>query len=519
MGVKASDVVKVMQDWIGTDKRKIIDLYNSHKPLAQGYAVKYTDAWCDTTVSACFITLNATDLIGGTECGVERHIQLFKKKGIWQEDGNVTPTPGAIICYNWDDGTQPNDGFADHIGIVEKIEGHNFTVIEGNFNNAVARRTIPVGWGYIRGYAFPKYDAESAPKPAQKEVSVVIDVSKWQGKIDWEKARKQIDGAILRCGYGSDLTSQDEEQWARNVAECERLGIPYGVYLFSHSINDGQSQSEINHCLRLIKGHKPTLGVFLDLENNNNGFYAKKAARNWCKQIAAAGYRVGIYCGAYFYKAYLNGFHEETECLWWMAAYGPEPFVDYPRYAYKPNPGFPIDAWQYSSVKRIDGIGTNVDINEWYADFEAAPGKVPSIAYRAHVQNKGWMSAVSDGAIAGTTGQALRLEAIKITPPDGVELEVDAHIQNIGWKTYKGIKKGQNSGEGSSPNDPIIGSVGKALRLEAVRIRCTKNSTGKKLKYQAHVQNQGWQPAVTEGMVAGTTGKSLRMEAIKIWFE
>ena len=90
---RASDVISVMQGWIGTYKRQIIDLYNSHKPLAQGYAVKYTDAWCDTTVSACFIKVNATDLIGGTECGVERHIQLFKKKGIWNEDGNIIPNP------------------------------------------------------------------------------------------------------------------------------------------------------------------------------------------------------------------------------------------------------------------------------------------------------------------------------------------------------------------------------------------------------------------------------------------
>ena len=511
---KASDIIKTMQDWIGTDKRKIIDLYNSYKPLAQGYAVKYTDSWCDTTVSACFIKNNAVKLIGGTECGVERHIQLFKKAGIWNEDGRITPRPGDIICYNWDDSTQPNDGFADHIGIVEKMEGNQITVIEGNYNNAVRRRTIPVGWGYIRGYAQPKYEEE---KKEEKSVKTVIDVSKWQYTIDWNKVKPQIDGVIIRCGYGEDIASQDDEYWQRNVSEVERLGIPYGVYLYSHANNDGKIQSEINHALRLIKGHNPKLGVFLDLEENSLGFIAARAAREWCRQINASEYKAGIYTGAYYYKAYLKGVHEDADALWWLAAYGPEPYMDYPRYNYKPNPGFEIDAWQYTSVKHINGINANVDCSEWYVSFDA-PDK-PSIAYRAHVQKKGWMSPVKDGAVAGTTGQALRLEAIKITPPESMELEVDVHMQGIGWKTYKGVKKGTNSGTGSNANDPIMGSVGEGRRLEAIRIRATKNGTGKKLKYQAHVQSIGWQPAVTEGMIAGTTGQSKRMEAIKIWLE
>ena len=167
MGITADKAIQVMRSWVGSDKRKIIDLYNSHNPLARGYKVKYTDAWCDTTVSALFISLGATDLIGGTECGVEKHIELFKKAGIWQEDGSVIPIPGWIICYNWDDSTQPNDGYADHIGIVEEVKGTTITVIEGNYNDAVMRRTIPIGWGYIRGYAMPKYDSK------KKEVSEV----------------------------------------------------------------------------------------------------------------------------------------------------------------------------------------------------------------------------------------------------------------------------------------------------------------------------------------------------------
>lgn len=166
MGVTAQDVLSVMRSWLGYSEangkyKQIIDLYNSHKPLARGYAVKYTDEWCDTTVSAAAIKAGAVDLIG-TECGVEEHVKIFQKKGIWIEDGTITPKPGDIIVYNWGDNTQPNDGYSDHIGYVESVSGKTITAIEGNKGEAVARRTIAVGHGNIRGYARPKYATESS---------------------------------------------------------------------------------------------------------------------------------------------------------------------------------------------------------------------------------------------------------------------------------------------------------------------------------------------------------------------
>ena len=160
--VTADVVLDKARSWLGLSEadgshRQIIDIYNSYTPLPVGYKVQYSDSWCDATVSAIFISLNATDLIGGPECGVERHIELFKKAGIWIEDGSITPQPGDLICYNWDDSTQPNDGYADHIGIVEKVESGTITTIEGNSSDMVKRCYIPVGYGFIRGYARPKY--------------------------------------------------------------------------------------------------------------------------------------------------------------------------------------------------------------------------------------------------------------------------------------------------------------------------------------------------------------------------
>ena len=161
--VTADDALNIFRSWIGLSRSEgthkvIIDTYNNYTPRARGYKVTYKDAYCDTTISAIFIKLNAVDLIGGTECGVENHIALFKKAGIWEEDGTIVPEKGYLITYNWDDTTQPNNGYADHIGMVESVSGNNITVIEGNMNGGkVGRRTIPVGYGCIRGYAKPKY--------------------------------------------------------------------------------------------------------------------------------------------------------------------------------------------------------------------------------------------------------------------------------------------------------------------------------------------------------------------------
>lgn len=174
VGVTAQDAIKVMAGWVGKSRsagthHDIIDLYNSFTPRARGYKVTYSDAYCDTTISAAFIKLNAVSLIGGTECGVEAHVALFKKADIWEEDGRITPKPGWLIIYNWDDATQPNDGYSDHIGMVEKVSGGYITCIEGNMNGGVVgRRTIPVGWGYIRGYAKPKYAESSQTDSAGK---------------------------------------------------------------------------------------------------------------------------------------------------------------------------------------------------------------------------------------------------------------------------------------------------------------------------------------------------------------
>lgn len=203
MGVTANQVLDVARGWIGYSEangkfKQIIDIYNSHKPLARGYKLKYTDEWCDGFVSACAIKAGAVDLIG-TEVGVGKHVDIFKKKGIWIEDGSQKPKVGDIIVYNWNDATQPNDTGASHIGIVEQVYGNTIVAIEGNKGEKVDRRTMNVGWGYIRGFARPKYSEEgSASTPIKKKTIDQIAKEVIQGAWGVGAARKS---ALTKAGY------------------------------------------------------------------------------------------------------------------------------------------------------------------------------------------------------------------------------------------------------------------------------------------------------------------------------
>ena len=155
-------IIKQAQAWLGRNEKdgsfkRIIDTYNAHKPLARGYAVKYTDEWCATFVSAVAIAQKATDIIP-TECSCEKMIQLLKNKGSWVENDAYLPSPGDIIFYDWEDsGAGDATGSANHVGIVEKVVDNVITVIEGNINSSVGRRNIKVNGRYIRGYGVPKY--------------------------------------------------------------------------------------------------------------------------------------------------------------------------------------------------------------------------------------------------------------------------------------------------------------------------------------------------------------------------
>lgn len=159
-------VVSEAESWLGAREddgshQAIIDLYNSHTPLARGYEVQYTDNWCATFGSAVAIACGLTDIIP-TECGCERQIQLFMELGRWEEDDSYLPLPGDYIFYAW--GENPIGdctGWADHVGIVVGTAGPFIKVIEGNKDDDVSYRVILRGDPSIRGYGLPDYTSAS----------------------------------------------------------------------------------------------------------------------------------------------------------------------------------------------------------------------------------------------------------------------------------------------------------------------------------------------------------------------
>ena len=186
----------------------------------------------------------------------------------------------------------------------------------------------------------------------------LIDVSTHQGVIDWEKVKPHIDGAILRCGYGMDIEKQDDAQFKRNADECTRLGIPFGVYIYSYADSVEKAKSEAAHVLRLIKGYQLSYPVYLDLEESKTIPGMVERANAFGDIIEAAGYWCGVYSSLYWWNSHLKGLDRFTK---WVAQWNKT--CDYK------GPG--LDMWQYTDSGKIDGISGGVDMNECYRDFPA----------------------------------------------------------------------------------------------------------------------------------------------------
>lgn len=183
MATTREKIVALAQTWIGRKEsdgthKYIIDTYNKIKPLPRGYKVKYTDEWCATFISALGYSLNALDIIPA-ECSCSKMIEGFKALGTWKEDDSYTPKPGDILFYDWQDsGKGENKSNPDHVGIVEKVEGKQLTIIEGNKNEAVARRYLEINGRYIRGYGLPKYTATTNNSTATTVNITLLQLSK-----------------------------------------------------------------------------------------------------------------------------------------------------------------------------------------------------------------------------------------------------------------------------------------------------------------------------------------------------
>lgn len=188
-----------------------------------------------------------------------------------------------------------------------------------------------------------------------------IDVSQWQGVIDWGKVKAAgTQFALIRAGYGDTLSypRQIDTQYERNYAECKRLGIPVGVYFYCYAMNAAEAKREAECCLALLKGKQCEFPIFYDVEEYDLFKSGKTAevTRAFVKVLEDAGYWVGIYT----YRSAMGYFPADIKDKKAMAI---------AEYGSKLNYNGQYGIWQNSSTWYVNGISGRVDHDYCYVDY------------------------------------------------------------------------------------------------------------------------------------------------------
>lgn len=207
----ALEVIKLADSWLGKNEKdgsykEIIDIYNSYKgKFPRGLKMQYSWSWCACTWSALAIKLGYTDIMP-IEISCGELIKVAKDMGCWIENDEYIPEPGDAILYDWQDSGKGDDvSWPDHIGLVRAVDKNSgyFVTIEGNYNDAVKKRTVSINGRYIRGFIHPKYDRSDvannviiANKSIDQVAHEVIDGS-W-GSGEDRKNRLEANGYNYR---------------------------------------------------------------------------------------------------------------------------------------------------------------------------------------------------------------------------------------------------------------------------------------------------------------------------------
>ena len=262
---------------------------------------------------------------------------------------------------------------ASDADVVAPLAENSWRYVDGSL-----RSDLPDDYG--ANADFEGRAMHSMPKGATAQG---IDVSEHNGTIDWQSVKDAgIDFAILRVGFAGDTNGgRLDYYFKRNVSECERLGIPYGVYLYSYARNEADAQAEARLMLSALKGHSPTLPVYYDLEEQktnadgspkwtpfNDPSKLASIAKTFCGQIAAAGYKPGIYANVNWFKNYLtdpcflsSGWSIWTAQYWYGGRYDE-------CLGLTPDAPAKYDCWQYSSLGSVPGVSGDVDVNYWFGE-------------------------------------------------------------------------------------------------------------------------------------------------------
>ena len=188
-----------------------------------------------------------------------------------------------------------------------------------------------------------------------------IDVSKWQGDINYSKASKEIDFAIIRIGYGM-YESQKDPKFENNYEGFKNKNVPVGIYHYSYAKNVDEAKREANVVLKWLNGRKLNLPIYFDIEDKSQTNINKNTLTNmcdaFCKEIEKAGYWAGIYANKYFLTTFLDSKRLEDKYTIWVAQYN-----NTNTYSGK------YDMWQYTSSGKVNGINGNVDMNYLYRNI------------------------------------------------------------------------------------------------------------------------------------------------------
>ena len=198
-----------------------------------------------------------------------------------------------------------------------------------------------------------------------------IDVSVWNGSINWAQTKKEIDFAILRIGYGREV-SQKDTRFEANYAGCKANNIPVGGYWYNYAKTVDDAKREADACIKCLNGRKFDYPIWYDIEDNSVFATGKanvsKIAEVFCEALKAAGYKVGLYSSYYTFQTY---FTDEVKNKYdiWLAHVGnggaPLSNTDYPGHK---------EMWQYSWKGRYSGINGDVDEDWSYVDYAAQDG-------------------------------------------------------------------------------------------------------------------------------------------------
>ena len=204
-----------------------------------------------------------------------------------------------------------------------------------------------------------------------------IDISNHNGFVDFEKVKKQVDFVMIRAGYGRNNIDLSFE---RNISECNRLGIPCGVYWFSYAYTEDMARREAEYCLKAVKPYKLSFPIAWDFEYDSVSYAEKLGmkitpalARKMLYAFGETIERAGYYCLNYTNKDFIDRFFGEDSLNRfgaWIAQWNvamKEPDV--------------YQIWQYSNKGKIDGIDGDVDLNKCVVDFPTLLGSeidVPS---------------------------------------------------------------------------------------------------------------------------------------------